>query len=64
MVGVPKILKDPTLTDEAADIEKMPFETALAELESEVRAELDDAVEFARSSPQPDPAEALEDIYA
>jgi len=39
-------------------------EAALAELESEVRAELDDAVEFARSSPQPDPAEALEDIYA
>jgi TPP-dependent pyruvate/acetoin dehydrogenase alpha subunit len=39
-------------------------EVTVAELESEVRAELDDAVEFARNSPEPDPAEALEDIYA
>jgi TPP-dependent pyruvate/acetoin dehydrogenase alpha subunit len=39
-------------------------EATLAELESEVRAELDDAVEFARSSPLPDAAEAFEDIYA
>jgi TPP-dependent pyruvate/acetoin dehydrogenase alpha subunit len=39
-------------------------EATLAELEAEVRAELDDAVEFARSSPLPDPAQALEDIYA
>jgi TPP-dependent pyruvate/acetoin dehydrogenase alpha subunit len=34
------------------------------ELEAEVRAELDEAVEFARDSPSPDPAQALEDIYA
>ena len=39
-------------------------EATLAELESEVRAELDDAVEFARDSPLPDAAEAFEDIYA
>jgi TPP-dependent pyruvate/acetoin dehydrogenase alpha subunit len=32
--------------------------------EDEVRAELDDAVEFARSSPFPDPAAAFEDVYA
>jgi TPP-dependent pyruvate/acetoin dehydrogenase alpha subunit len=33
-------------------------------LEAEVKAELDDAVEFARSSPFPSPEEALEDVYA
>jgi TPP-dependent pyruvate/acetoin dehydrogenase alpha subunit len=33
-------------------------------LEAEVKAELDEAVEFARSSPHPDPAEALEHVYA
>ena len=32
--------------------------------EDEVRAELDDAVEFARSSPLPDPQTAFEDVYA
>lgn len=33
-------------------------------LEETVRAELDDAVEFARNSPFPDPEDALEDVYA
>ena len=33
-------------------------------LEEEVRAELDDAVEFARNSPLPDPSEAFKDVYA
>jgi TPP-dependent pyruvate/acetoin dehydrogenase alpha subunit len=32
--------------------------------EDEVRAELDDAVEFSRSSPFPDPRAAFEDVYA
>ena len=32
--------------------------------EEEVRAELDDAVEFARSSPFPEPQAAYEDVYA
>jgi TPP-dependent pyruvate/acetoin dehydrogenase alpha subunit len=36
----------------------------LGELESEVTDQLDEAVEFARNSPLPDPSEALEDIYA
>jgi TPP-dependent pyruvate/acetoin dehydrogenase alpha subunit len=39
-------------------------ETSAASLEDEVRAELDDAVEFARRSPFPDPAEAFNDVYA
>jgi TPP-dependent pyruvate/acetoin dehydrogenase alpha subunit len=39
-------------------------EAALARLEEEVAAELDDAVEFARSSPDPDPADAFEGVYA
>jgi TPP-dependent pyruvate/acetoin dehydrogenase alpha subunit len=34
------------------------------ELEAEVGGELDEAVEFARSSPLPDPADALTDVYA
>jgi TPP-dependent pyruvate/acetoin dehydrogenase alpha subunit len=38
--------------------------TVRDEVEAEVRAELDDAVEFARESPSPTPAQALEDIYA
>jgi TPP-dependent pyruvate/acetoin dehydrogenase alpha subunit len=39
-------------------------QAALEQLEADVRAELDDAVEFARSSPLPDPSEALEGVYA
>ena len=39
-------------------------EAVLAELEEEVAAELDEAVEFARNSPEPSPDEALEDVYA
>src|SRR5580700_6744762 len=38
--------------------------SAVEQVEDEVRAELDDAVEFARSSPFPDPRSALEDVYA
>lgn len=37
---------------------------ATGEAEAEVKAELDDAVEFARQSPYPDPEEALDDVYA
>ena len=39
-------------------------ETELEEAEASVLAELDDAVEFARSSPFPDPRAAFEDVYA
>jgi TPP-dependent pyruvate/acetoin dehydrogenase alpha subunit len=39
-------------------------QTALERLEGDVRAELDDAVEFARSSPAPEPDEALDGVYA
>ena len=34
------------------------------DLEAEVKAELDDAVEFARNSPFPEPGDATEDVYA
>jgi pyruvate dehydrogenase E1 component alpha subunit len=33
-------------------------------LEADVKAELDDAVEFARSSPFPEPDDAFTDVYA
>jgi len=36
----------------------------LARVLDEVNAELEDAIEFSRSSPDPDPAEALTDTYA
>jgi TPP-dependent pyruvate/acetoin dehydrogenase alpha subunit len=36
----------------------------LEELEAEVKAELDDAVEFARTSPFPQPEDALTSVYA
>jgi TPP-dependent pyruvate/acetoin dehydrogenase alpha subunit len=39
-------------------------DSAREELEREVRNELDDAVEFARSSPFPAPEEAVTDVYA
>jgi TPP-dependent pyruvate/acetoin dehydrogenase alpha subunit len=39
-------------------------EETVARLEAEVKAELDEAVEFARSSPYPDPESALEHVYA
>jgi hypothetical protein len=37
---------------------------ALERVAAEVEAELDDAVEFARNSPDPTPEQALEDVYA
>jgi TPP-dependent pyruvate/acetoin dehydrogenase alpha subunit len=39
-------------------------EDALAAIRAEVDAEIDDAIEFSRNSPDPDPAEALTDAYA
>jgi TPP-dependent pyruvate/acetoin dehydrogenase alpha subunit len=39
-------------------------EKTVARLEAEVKTELDEAVEFARVSPHPDPADALEHVYA
>jgi TPP-dependent pyruvate/acetoin dehydrogenase alpha subunit len=39
-------------------------EETVARLEAEVKAELDEAVEFARASPYPDPESALEHVYA
>lgn len=39
-------------------------EETVARLEAEVKAELDEAVEFARASPHPDPDDALEHVYA
>lgn len=39
-------------------------ESALAQIDEEVTAEIDDAVEFARSSPDPQVAEAFTDAYA
>jgi len=39
-------------------------EAALGRLEAGVKAELDDAVEFARNSPFPEPGDATEDVYA
>jgi TPP-dependent pyruvate/acetoin dehydrogenase alpha subunit len=37
---------------------------ALARVAAEVESELEDAVEFARTSPDPSPEQALEDVYA
>ena len=39
-------------------------EATLGHLEAQVKAELDDAVEFARSSPFPEPGDATADVYA
>ena len=39
-------------------------ELAAAEVDESIEAELDEAVEFARSSPDPDPAEVTGDVYA
>jgi TPP-dependent pyruvate/acetoin dehydrogenase alpha subunit len=39
-------------------------EGSAAEMDEQVEAELDEAVEFARSSPDPDLANALDDVYA
>jgi TPP-dependent pyruvate/acetoin dehydrogenase alpha subunit len=35
----------------------------LAEIEARVKSVIDDAVAFAESSPDPDPAEAVTDLY-
>jgi len=42
---------------------ELPEDVAVA-IEAEIEAELDDAVEFARASPDPDPEELLGDVYA
>jgi TPP-dependent pyruvate/acetoin dehydrogenase alpha subunit len=39
-------------------------EATLGHLEAEVKTELDDAVEFARNSPFPEPGDATADVYA
>lgn len=39
-------------------------EARLREVEAEVTAEMDEIVHFAQESPWPDPAEAIEDVYA
>jgi TPP-dependent pyruvate/acetoin dehydrogenase alpha subunit len=39
-------------------------EADAARIEADVEAELDDAVEFARASPDPDPDELVHDVYA
>jgi len=36
----------------------------MGQLEADVKAELDDAVEFARNSPFPEPSDAMADVYA
>jgi TPP-dependent pyruvate/acetoin dehydrogenase alpha subunit len=61
-----------TREEEAGWAERDPLVVLAAKLtsdeveraEAEVREELDDAVEFARSSPFPDPRAAYEDVYA
>lgn len=54
----PVVLLAQRLTDAGADEDRMSgFEQAAA-------AEIDDAVEFARASPLPEPSDALEDVYA
>ena len=39
-------------------------EDTMGQLEADVKAELDDAVEFARNSPFPEPGDAMADVYA
>jgi pyruvate dehydrogenase E1 component alpha subunit len=39
-------------------------EERLAELEERARQDVEEAVEFALASPRPEPAEAIEDVYA
>ncbi len=61
-----------TKDEEAAWKERDPIarlraqlpEDAAAAIDADVERELDEAVEFARNSPDPDPAELLGDVYA
>lgn len=57
--------KDPIPRLGAALVEAgLHSEAELQEIEAGVEAELDDAVEFARSSPYTTPEQAMEDVYA
>jgi TPP-dependent pyruvate/acetoin dehydrogenase alpha subunit len=57
--------QDPILRFQRAMQSEFGFETAeIAQLESAAVATVDDAEAFARSSPWPDPATAMENIYA
>ncbi len=53
----------PTFTTYLQDRSVLTAEK-LQEIEARVKREIDDAVEFAMNSPDPDPAEAVNDIYA
>lgn len=44
--------------------EGLADEETLAAIEAEAKSEVDDAEEFARNSPQPDPSELLDDVFA
>jgi len=57
-------LSDPIVRLREQLLEDGIAEAALEAVGGEVDAVLDDAVEFARSSPDPDPAELLADAYA
>jgi TPP-dependent pyruvate/acetoin dehydrogenase alpha subunit len=50
--------------DPIARLRAQLADSDVAAIEAAVEEELDDAVEFARSSPEPDPGEVAEDAYA
>ena len=45
-------------------IQEIATEEELALMEAEVKAQIEDALEFARSSPYPEPEEIFDDMYA
>jgi TPP-dependent pyruvate/acetoin dehydrogenase alpha subunit len=51
-------LRERLIAEELADA------SLLAQIDAEVRARIDDAVEFARQAPFPEPAEVFTDVYA
>ena len=56
--------KDPILRLKSVLLARDISETELEEVDTEVLAELEKAVEYAKSSPSPKPIDALEDLFA
>jgi pyruvate dehydrogenase E1 component alpha subunit len=59
------LTRDPIVLFRGRLIDEFGVDAAVVDLlDDEVRAEVDDAVEFAKASPFPEPEAAFDDLYA
>ena len=64
MVNHQRSQMQPEQRDQQLTSRKLADASALQQIESEVRAEMQSAVDFAVAAPYPNPEEAEQDVYA